>query len=129
MAMKIGEKIKVLRKAKNISQETLANILGVTFQAVSKWETGATAPDIALIPPMASFFDVSIDELFDSTNHRVPTVEELKKDAERLLKSAIRFHKANPRCRFYMTATGPFKVICRYGILELECVFESWSCD
>lgn len=70
-----------------------------------------------------------IEDLFDPINHRVPTIEELKKDAERLLKSAIRFHKVNPRCRFYMTATGPFKVTCRYGILELECIFASWSCD
>ena len=65
MAMKIGEKIKKLRKAKQISQESLANVLGVTFQAVSKWETGSTTPDLALIPPLASFFGVSIDELFD----------------------------------------------------------------
>lgn len=65
MAMKIGEKIKTLRKAKNISQDTLANALGVTFQAVSKWETNVTAPDVSLIPPIASFFGVSIDELFD----------------------------------------------------------------
>ena len=65
MAMKIGDKIKLLRKAKNISQEALANVLGVTFQAVSKWETGTTTPDVSLIPPLASFFEVSIDELFD----------------------------------------------------------------
>ena len=71
----------------------------------------------------------NIEDLFDPINHKVPTIEELKKDAERLLKSAIKFHKANPRCRFYMTATGPFKVTCRYGILELECIFASWSCD
>ena len=55
MSMKIGEKIKVLRKAKNISQESLAKVLGVTFQAVSKWETNTTAPDVSLIPSIASF--------------------------------------------------------------------------
>ena len=65
MAMKIGEKIKEFRKSKNISQESLAKALGVTFQAVSKWETGTTAPDVSLIPSIASFFGVSIDELFD----------------------------------------------------------------
>lgn len=65
MAMKIGEKIKALRKEKNISQEALAKVLGVTFQAVSKWETNITAPDVTLIPSIASFFGVSIDELFD----------------------------------------------------------------
>lgn len=65
MAMKIGEKIKQLRKTKGLSQDALANVLGVTFQAVSKWETGTTAPDVSLIPVIASYFNVSIDELFD----------------------------------------------------------------
>ena len=63
--MKLGEKIKSLRKLKNISQEVFANYLGVSFQAVSKWETGATMPDVTLIPAIASFFGVSTDELFD----------------------------------------------------------------
>ena len=65
MAKKIGETIKELRKAKGISQEALSNILGVTFQAVSKWETNVTTPDVSLIPSIASYFGVSIDELFD----------------------------------------------------------------
>lgn len=63
--VKIGEKIKLLRRQKNISQEVLANALGVTFQAVSKWETETTMPDVAMIPAIASFFGVSTDELFD----------------------------------------------------------------
>ena len=61
----IGNKIKHLRKDKAISQETLASHLGVSFQAVSKWETGASMPDLTLIPAIASFFGVSTDELFD----------------------------------------------------------------
>lgn len=65
MNMNMGEKIKTLRKARNISQEVLAQYLGVSFQSVSKWETGATLPDVTLIPAIASFFDVSTDELFD----------------------------------------------------------------
>lgn len=63
--IKLGEKIKELRKQKGISQEVLANHLGVSFQAVSKWETEATMPDVILIPAIASFFGVSTDELFD----------------------------------------------------------------
>lgn len=63
--MKLGEKIKSLRKQKNISQEVFANYLGVSFQAVSKWENGNTMPDVTLIPAIASFFGVSTDELFD----------------------------------------------------------------
>ena len=63
--IKLGEKIKELRKKKGISQEVLANHLGVSFQAVSKWETEVTMPDVILIPAIASFFGVSTDELFD----------------------------------------------------------------
>ena len=65
MEIKMGEKIKALRKQKNISQEVLAQVLGVSFQAVSKWETGTCMPDVAMIPAIAGFFEVSTDELFD----------------------------------------------------------------
>lgn len=65
MNIKLGEKIRTLRKGKNISQEVLANYLGVTFQAVSKWEKGETLPDVTMIPAIACFFEVSTDELFD----------------------------------------------------------------
>lgn len=65
MSIRLGQKIKELRKARNISQEVLAQYLGVSFQAVSKWETETAMPDVALIPAIASFFGVSTDELFD----------------------------------------------------------------
>lgn len=65
MELKLGEKIKALRKEKNISQEVLAQYLGVSFQAVSKWENGAALPDVTLIPAIALFFGVSTDQLFD----------------------------------------------------------------
>ena len=82
MAMKIGEKIKILRKEKGISQESLAKVLGVTFQAVSKWETNTTAPDVNLIPSIASFFGVSIDELFDyNTFENEQTIDRICRDA------------------------------------------------
>ena len=63
--VKLGEKIKHLRKQKNISQEVFANYLGVSFQAISKWENGNTLPDVMMIPAIASFFGVSTDDLFD----------------------------------------------------------------
>ena len=65
MNIKIGEKIRTLRKQKSISQEILAQALGVTFQAVSKWENETAMPDVTLIPAIASFFGISTDELFD----------------------------------------------------------------
>lgn len=65
MEVNMGGKIRQLRKQKNISQEVLAQALGVSFQAVSKWENAAAMPDVAMIPAIASFFGVSTDELFD----------------------------------------------------------------
>lgn len=65
MNLNIGNKIRRLRKSKNLSQEALAGLLGVSFQAVSKWETGTALPDVTLIPAIASLFGVSTDELFE----------------------------------------------------------------
>lgn len=62
--LEIGKKIKYLRKGKGITQEVLASYLGVTTQAVSKWENESTAPDIALLPSISIYFGVTIDELF-----------------------------------------------------------------
>lgn len=59
----IGENIKRLRHEKELTQENLAEFLGVTFQSVSKWERGESYPDITMLPSIASFFDVTCDEL------------------------------------------------------------------
>lgn len=61
--IKIGEQIGFLRRQKNMTQENLANAIGVTNQAVSKWESGQCCPDIQFLPEIASLFEVSIDEL------------------------------------------------------------------
>lgn len=62
--MTIGANIKQLRQQKNMTQEQVANELGVSYQAVSKWEVGANTPDISLLPDIASLFGVTIDSLF-----------------------------------------------------------------
>ena len=63
--MNIGNKIKELRKQRGVTQEQLADSMGVSFQAVSKWENNIALPDITLAPALASYFGVSMDELFD----------------------------------------------------------------
>lgn len=60
----IGLKIKELRKKNDMTQEKLAEYLNVSFQAVSKWETGVAAPDLSLIVPLSRLLGVSTDELF-----------------------------------------------------------------
>ena len=62
--MSLSANIKRLRLEKNMTQEQLATKLGVTAQAVSKWETSETYPDGALLVPLATELDVSLDELF-----------------------------------------------------------------
>lgn len=64
MNISIGENIKNLRKNMNIGQDVLANAVSVSVQAVSKWETGQSLPDVGIIPDIAAFFKVSIDSLF-----------------------------------------------------------------
>ena len=61
--MDIGNKILFLRKNKGVTQEQLAQTLGVSNQAVSKWESGQCFPDIQLLPDIARYFNVSSDEL------------------------------------------------------------------
>lgn len=105
--MKLGEKIKSLRKQKNISQEVLANYLGVSFQAVSKWETENSMPDITLIPAIASFFRISTDELLDYNVYMIEKEVEaivdeyakyLNKDEERseqIIREGLRKYPGN----------------------------------
>jgi len=60
----IGRNIKKLRQAHMVTQEQLASSLSISYQAVSKWETGAAIPDTMMLPQIAGYFDVSIDDLF-----------------------------------------------------------------
>ena len=64
--MSLSANIKRLRLEKNLTQEQLATKLGVSAQAVSKWETSETYPDGALLVPLANELEVSLDELFDN---------------------------------------------------------------
>ena len=75
--IKIAEMIKELRSDKGISQETLADVCGVSMQAVSKWENGQSCPDIAFLPLLAEYFGVSIDHLLTGRSH---TAENMDKE-------------------------------------------------
>ena len=63
MNITIGENIKKIRKQKGVTQEKLAENIGVTPQAISRWESGAGFPAIEYLPELASFFEISVDEL------------------------------------------------------------------
>lgn len=63
MELTLSQNISKLRKEHHLTQEQLAEALGVTFASVSKWERGAAAPELNLIAKMADFFGVSLDAL------------------------------------------------------------------
>ncbi|MBE6588445.1 MAG: helix-turn-helix transcriptional regulator [Ruminococcaceae bacterium] len=81
--MSIGTNIYTLRKEKKITQSLLAEKLGVSCQAISKWENDQCAPDVSLFPIMADLFEVSIDRLFGyHMNSYADEVKEIMKAAD-----------------------------------------------
>lgn len=71
MEIRIGENIKRLRKSKSVTQEQIAEVLGISVTAVSKWERNETYPDITLLFPLAHYFEVTLDELMGYDEERV----------------------------------------------------------
>lgn len=84
MQLNLGEKIRFLRRRDGRTQEELASALGVTAQAVSRWEAGGSYPDMNLIPSIANYFGISIDELFGYENRRELKIEQLFAEISRM---------------------------------------------
>jgi len=89
MNVKIGAKIKALRKRDDVTQEKLAEALGLTSQAISKWESENGYPDIEYITPVANFFNVTIDYLFDHD------IEEKRKRVDEYCVQYFQYQKEN----------------------------------
>ena len=112
MDITLSENIRKFRKNKRLTQEQLAEVLGVTTGAVHKWEAGISVPDISLIVEMADFFDTSVDVLLgykmkdnhiDSTIKRMGEMcrdsdHEAMNEAEKLLKKYPNSFKAVHFC-------------------------------
>lgn len=81
---KIGYFLKELRKAKNLTQEQLAEKLNVSGRTVSRWETGHNMPDISLLVELAEFYDVSIPEIIDGERKSGAMKKEVKEVAEKM---------------------------------------------
>ena len=86
MNINIGKKIRELRISGNLTQNELAEALGVSSQAVSRWEIGSSYPDMELIPSIANFLGVTIDELFDCAGERDEKINAIIDEAEKLSK-------------------------------------------
>ncbi len=80
--IKTGAFLKELRREKGITQERLAEELGVSGRTISRWETGSNMPDISLLVEIAGFFDVSIPEIIKGERKSDEMKEEEKEIAE-----------------------------------------------
>jgi len=87
MANTLGSRIAEYRKAKGITQDQLAEYMGVSSQAVSKWENDLSCPDIALLPRLADYFGITVDKLLRGENSDAVRVvpEEERKDLNKML--------------------------------------------
>ena len=84
MQLNIGQKIRELRRRDGRTQEELALAIGVTSQAVSRWEANGGYPDMEMIPSIANYFGISIDELFGYNNERSKMIDELAARIDRM---------------------------------------------
>ena len=88
MDMTIGKRIGLLRKEKGLTQEELASHMGVSPQAVSKWENDQTCPDISALPKLARLFDVTVDELLEG-KEALPAVRVLPPEQRKDIKDML----------------------------------------
>lgn len=119
----IGEVVYKLRKEKGITQEQLANFIGVSTAAVSKWESGTSYPDITLLPAIATFFNVTIDTLLsfkiELSNEEVMA---LFSECEKLFSNG-EIHKAIDKSKKYI-----IKYPSSYYLkLKIGCLFTMYS--
>ena len=88
MDMTIGKRIALLRKEKGLTQEELATHMGVSPQAVSKWENDQTCPDISALPKLARLFGITVDELLEGKTE-TPAVWVLPPEQRRDIKDML----------------------------------------
>ena len=123
---KVGKKIQSLRKNKGITQEEFAEILSVSAQAVSKWENNLSSPDIDLLPVIARYFGITMDELFgyrlDSINYKEKFIKFMADNG--VLKFGS-FQLSSGRISPYYIDTGNYKSgaqLTRLGEFYAECL-------
>ena len=85
MKLNLGVKIRQLRRCDGLTQDTLALALGVTAQAVSRWESGGSYPDVEMLPAIANYFHISIDELFGYHDDREEKIKSIIDTANKIL--------------------------------------------
>lgn len=96
MKLSIGENIRSYRKKNDLTQEALADRLGVTYLSVSRWEKGATYPDLELLPAISEILGISVDELLG-----MPSIEKKEEGKRGFRQAPPRMYEEGLRCGSY----------------------------
>ncbi len=125
MELLIAERLKKYRKERNMTQEALAEVFGISPQSVSKWECGDGYPDITFLPTIANYFEVTVDELIG--NDEISAKEDVQKNYFNVLNRCshderlalgLKYHKKYPRN--WHVATSLMNIINLYHRDKLE---------
>ena len=120
--MQLGKVIRTYRKKKGLTQEEIANRLGVTTPAVNKWENGVTYPDITLLAPIARLLDISLDTLLSFREELTPgEIENIIYEVDSMLKEKSYdevFEWAKEKLEQYPN--------CEMLILEVAVILNGW---
>lgn len=95
MQLNLGTKIRELRRRDGRTQDNLAEALGVTAQAVSRWESGSSYPDMEIVPAIANYFHISIDELFGYQDKREETIQNILHMTDKMLSQYTHIHQGS----------------------------------
>ncbi len=115
---KIGNFLKELRKEKNLTQEQLAEQLGISGRTVSRWETGSNMPDISLLVELAEFYDVSIPEIIDGERKSETMKEEVKETALKLEDYTEMINNKIRKRLFILSILGIIGIVV-FGLIEI----------
>ena len=127
MNVKIGKHIKELRNRDGVTQDALAEALGVTGQAISKWENESGYPDIEYIIPIANFFNVTIDQLFG--HDRSESENKINEYCEKLDELHRNWADVNTRIDLARQALAEFPAEEKLLVRLATALWEKWSDD
>ena len=116
---KIGNFLKALRKEQNLTQEQLAEKLGVSSRTVSRWETGSNMPDISLLVALAELHGVSIAEIIDGERKSETMNHEIKETALKLSDYAQTINETLKRRLLYLTVAA-FLGMIAFAVIEMN---------
>ena len=124
MNIKIGAIIKKLRAENNITQDVLATAIGVTPQAISRWESEGGYPDIELLPALADFFSISTDELLGyKLSEREEELANIKKELRRLAEVGTHQEKLSFARDAFVKFPNDFKI----KVYLAACLSDEWN--